>query len=659
MTVIGTNIASLRATNASSSANQALSTSMERLSTGKRINSAKDDAAGLAISSRMSSQIKSMNVAIRNANDGVSMAQTAEGALSEVTSMLQRMKELSTQSANGTLGASERSALQAEVKQLTSQINDIAKTTNFNGINLLDGSVKDLKLQTGTNAGETVSVSMGNMSAKSLGLAGSGVTGSLTGGRVTAGTTIDATDLAVNGKNLVSGSVTTATADTAKDLAAQINNNSSNSGITATASNTLTTGKVAVGGTTDNDLVINGKAIAGAKDAAALVANINRDAPGVSATLNDNGTITLSNDTGAEIKIGKGTGGDVTKAGFDIAANTSDKTYQGSVSLQSKDGSPVSIALGASGVAADLTAIGLNVGSGDSVTGLAPINGTAMVAGDLTINGTAIGKSDSGSIQDKLKAINAVSDKTGVTATASTTAILKGVTAGASGAITVNGKSVSLGASAITTSAADQQVVAKAINDANTGVTAEYKNGAIVLTSNGGADLTVGKGTTTAGNLADAGNGAGTAIDATGITVKGSITLSTTDGSAISVEGTTAGLAATGLAAAGGNGSAANGSIDISSQASASKAMSAIDKALDQVSAARGDLGAVQNRLQVTVNNLTTTTTNLAESKSRIEDADFSTETTALAKAQILSQASTAMLAQANQSQQGVLKLLQ
>jgi flagellin len=152
--------------------------------------------------------------------------------------------------------------------------------------------------------------------------------------------------------------------------------------------------------------------------------------------------------------------------------------------------------------------------------------------------------------------------------------------------------------------------------------------------------------------------GASTGAIATGLTLRGRVELKSDSGAEIRVEGSTASLAKVGLAAQGGAESMVGGALNVSTQANASVAMNAIDKALDKVSSIRGDLGAVQNRLQVTVNNLTTTSSNLQEARSRIEDTDFSSESTALAKAQILGQASTAMLAQANQSQQGVLKLL-
>ncbi|MFD0947242.1 flagellin [Sphingomonas canadensis] len=163
MTTINTNGAALRAGNAMNSANKMLGTAMERLSTGKRINSAKDDAAGLAIASSMSAAITGMNQAIRNANDGISMAQTAEGGLSEVTNMLQRIRELAVQSASGSYSDDDRSNLQAEVTELTSQISDILANTKFNGVGLFDGSAGDsgdVTIQVGSTADETVTLSL-------------------------------------------------------------------------------------------------------------------------------------------------------------------------------------------------------------------------------------------------------------------------------------------------------------------------------------------------------------------------------------------------------------------------------------------------------------------------------------------------------------------
>ncbi|RJG52777.1 flagellin FliC [Sphingobium terrigena] len=156
MTVIGTNTAALRSANASTMASKSLSTAMERLSTGKRINSAKDDAAGLAIASSMTSQIRGMTQAVRNANDGISLAQTAEGALGEVTNMLQRIRELAVQSASGTYTDDDRANMQAEVAELGAQIDDVIANTKFNGTNVFGAADVTIAIQTGAGSADQV-----------------------------------------------------------------------------------------------------------------------------------------------------------------------------------------------------------------------------------------------------------------------------------------------------------------------------------------------------------------------------------------------------------------------------------------------------------------------------------------------------------------------
>ncbi|GAB5486470.1 MAG: flagellin [Parasphingorhabdus sp.] len=168
MTVIGTNVTALRTSYASNQAEMGLAKSIERLSTGRRINSASDDAAGNAIATRMTSEVRGLNMAIRNANDGISMAQTAEGGMNEITSMLQRMRELAVQSANGTLSSGDRTNLQTEVTALIAQIGDVATRTEFNGVALLDGTNASISIQTGSNASETVSVALTDVDATAL-----------------------------------------------------------------------------------------------------------------------------------------------------------------------------------------------------------------------------------------------------------------------------------------------------------------------------------------------------------------------------------------------------------------------------------------------------------------------------------------------------------
>ncbi|KRB86674.1 flagellin [Sphingomonas sp. Root710] len=167
MAVINTNVSSLRSQNAGRLADKALSTAMERLSSGKRINSAKDDAAGMAIASSMTASVRGMSVAIRNANDGISLAQTAEGALGEVSNMLQRVRELAVQAANGTYQSSDRDNLQTEVAALQSQITSVVTGTKFNGNTLFSATstATSFAIQTGINSGDTTSISIGGLNS--------------------------------------------------------------------------------------------------------------------------------------------------------------------------------------------------------------------------------------------------------------------------------------------------------------------------------------------------------------------------------------------------------------------------------------------------------------------------------------------------------------
>ena len=170
MNVINTNIGSMKAANAATAASKTLGTAMERLSTGKRINSAKDDAAGLAIATTMTSQVRGMNQGIRNANDGISMAQTAEGALGEITNMLQRIRELAVQAASETYSGTDRGNLQTEITALKNQMTNVLASTEFNGNKLFDGTAGTsgaVKIQTGANASDTVTMTFSNLTTVS------------------------------------------------------------------------------------------------------------------------------------------------------------------------------------------------------------------------------------------------------------------------------------------------------------------------------------------------------------------------------------------------------------------------------------------------------------------------------------------------------------
>ena len=204
MVVVNTNIAALRSGEAMRQAESAMGDAMERLSTGLRINSAADDAAGSAIASKMEAQTRSLGVAIRNANDAISLTQTAEGALGEVEDILQRMRELAVQGGNSTLNASDRAQIQIELDQLAAEIDEIADKTNFNNVKLLDGTNTSVSFQTGINADSSVSVALEKASAAALGLAGSiGGVNRLTSERLTNSDmqAVVTTDVKINGQN--------------------------------------------------------------------------------------------------------------------------------------------------------------------------------------------------------------------------------------------------------------------------------------------------------------------------------------------------------------------------------------------------------------------------------------------------------------------------
>ena len=249
--VINTNIASLNAQRNLNSSQGALQTSLQRLSSGLRINSAKDDAAGLAISERFTAQIRGLNQAVRNANDGISLAQTGEGALAETVNNLQRIRELAVQSANDTNSASDRASLQGEVTQLVAEIQRIATTTQFNGQNILDGSFTSAKFQVGANANQTINVSIGSAESTNI--------GANTGSSIAnVGTALAAAADASGGNGVASqaltlsgsagtANVTVGAGDSAATIAAAVNDAQASTNVSATARTTATIDTFAAG----------------------------------------------------------------------------------------------------------------------------------------------------------------------------------------------------------------------------------------------------------------------------------------------------------------------------------------------------------------------------------------------------------------------------
>jgi len=305
---VNTNIASLNTQRNLSNSSNALATSMQRLSTGSRINSAKDDAAGLQISNRLTSQINGLGVAVRNANDGISLSQTAEGALQQSTNLLQRMRDLALQSANDSNSATDRSSLQKEVTQLKNELTRIAETTSFGGRKLLDGSFGTAQFQVGANANETIGVTLSSAKATNLG-ANRTLSAGLSKGAATA-TATTATSLVAAQTLTVTGGTGTANAvvnvgDSSKAIVAAVNAQTANTGVSASA---LT--RAQVGGFTagTSSFSLNGQAISvnisNSSDLSGLASKINEFASttGVTAVSNGN-TMDLVAADGSNIKI--------------------------------------------------------------------------------------------------------------------------------------------------------------------------------------------------------------------------------------------------------------------------------------------------------------------------------------------------------------------
>ena len=391
--VINTNVASLNSQRQLNKSQSALNTSLERLSSGLRINSAKDDAAGLSISQRMTAQISGMNVAVRNANDGVSMAQTAEGALSTAGDLLLRIRELAVQSSNASNSASDRQAIQSEVGQLTSELDRIATSTQFNGKNLLDGTAGTLNYQVGANANQTISATGTNFRTASYG-----------DNRVQSdAVAVGAATKVVGGATTVSGylgsdTYTSAAGASAKAIAEGINGITAKTGVTATA---VTTASLGLGAETysldiksDNATAVNvnfkiGGAATAAADFASAISAINAQtsSTGVSAEFDTaNKTLKLTNSTGNDIVLTNKAAADNVKldiksyktdgtltAQFDAKAAAATGTVNGVVTLDSEQSFKVA------------DASGLVMGTASTLNSVADLNVTTYAKSQLAI----------------------------------------------------------------------------------------------------------------------------------------------------------------------------------------------------------------------------------------------------------------------------------
>ena len=699
MSVINTNIKALAAQGSLSNVNKATETTMERLSTGLRINSAKDDAAGLAITNRMTSQIRGFAVAIRNSNDGISMAQTAEGAMGQVTSMLQRMRELSVQAGNGAMSDADRGNIQQEVAQLKAQIDDVANKTNHNNIKLLDGSAGKITLQTGVYAGDTMDISFGSVKTKDIGLGShaslSAVGTSFASTAAAGDNDMAAGDLLING---VSVGASLAVDDnlsyhgndsSAIAKAAAINRVAEQSGVRATVGETTVHGSVMTAATAaaTDKLTINGVDTANltvntdaelSRQAVVTAINNISDRTGVTAinTYDDKKGVVLVAKDGRNITLTIGT--NLSAANTGLAAG--DKTYTGTYELNTLDGKPINIG---SMVSGDLTKSGLEYGEYASDTAQAvtiaratstasaasgQLNGNTLVINNIGIDAAVASDDDAsyvgnGSAKDRsaiaiAAAINKKSDLTGVTATAEPNIVNGGAfTSGTTtAAFKING--VEIAASGAVFQSRDDVITAINAKQGQTGVIAEAYGTALRLVAQDGRNISI-----DSAAADDAALGLDGKITAASETYYSKVKLSSDKAFTVDSgsEGNDTNFATLGFRK-GTFGGADNGlkvkDIDVTTQQGATDAIKAIDAAINTVSADQAKAGAFQNRLDAVVSNLTESTQNMSASRSRILDTDYATETTNLARSQIISQAATAMLAQANQSAQSVLSLL-
>lgn len=588
--VINTNVASLNSQRQLVNSGNALDKATERLSSGQRVNSAKDDAAGLAISNRMTSQIRGLDQAIRNANDGVSLVQTAEGALQEVTNMLQRIRELAIQSANGIYNDIDRRTLDAEVQQLKLEMNRISETTSFNGQKLLDGSLGDTFLQVGSQANETMNVKIGSFATSRLG----GTSGDIVGESVTPGTVpptthaheiaalnaLTAGDLIVNGTAI---KPITPAATTLADALASINADLKGKGAEVTSlvqvtADTAGSGVLRSPGETLELELVDGNGltqtytITGTNDMKELVAKINAETS-IEASISDKGQLTLTAPGASSLTITETVAGGAASPSGLTAGHHNFALVFNDVSAE-KQG--VHIELGATaGAAGRVAVLGVDVqdSNGNLLGSAVDLAGTPdlLQEGDLIINGIAIGKiapqaDADATAAEAIRVINLSSGETGVVAFANGT---DGIALRSA-----NGEEIS-------------------IKYGETAVPAD------VLAITGFKERNAGAGV---GSVA---------------------------------------------------------SIKIDTYEGAQRAIGIVDKALEQVNATRADLGAVNNRLEFTMSNLANVSEKTSASRSRIIDADFAAETAALSRAQVLQQASQAMLAQSNARPQQVLQLLQ
>jgi len=634
---------------------QALFDASSKLTSGKRINSAKDDPAGLAIANLLTSQIRANNQSIRNANDGISLTQVADGALSGANDVLQRIRELAVQAGNGTLNDSNRGNIQAEINQLTDQLSDIGENTKFNGINVFENK-NSLNIQVGFN--QSISLELGSFSTNSLtsGL-NSGLnsaSGDLAGGRVdSAATGVSAGSISVNGVEL--GALSASTSGQADVKADLVNQVSAQTGVIATASNVIQGGNLnanqpitqGINVTVDGNTTTLGSS-ANLND---FVKDFNLNVAGAEAKVGSDGSLQIYNDTGKDITLTDNSVGGLGSLGLSAG------NYSGSISLSSADSSDISIATTNTGNIEDLKAFGFNQQQGASALSGGQVTGQSISAADgIEINGVALGSvGTAGSAinaSDISQAINDVSAETGVTASANTLVeVTADVSALQNNSLTINGVDAFSSFTGSSLSDVISQVNAAGIGDITASSTSA---GELVLSSSSGQDINIDNGATAFSQNGSAINNS--------FSQRGELSLSTNDGGAINIssnadissQGTA--LSKLGLSDVGGFSSNTGG--NVATVENSGDLISSIDNLINQVSEARSSLGATQSRFISTINNLSDAMIQSESSRSQIEDADYARSISEFIQARLSQEISSNIFVKSQESERNFISKL-
>lgn len=634
----------------------------ERLSSGKRVNSAADDPGLIVSISKLNAKISSISQGLINGFQAISLTQSAESGLSEINDLLSMIRALAVEGTDSTLTDADRTTLQVEIDAYLKEIDSITTSTKFDNIILLDGSTATAKFTIGDEENSALSIELVNSDSVALNLSATSGVSEFTSGRVTGfnynSANLAVNDILINGENALASTLNTNLSsgnNTAAALETAINANTVTHGATSTAFNSLTSSVIANLNMSDT-FTVNSNTISIQTNLENLVTEINQEASGVIAVLNSDNSITLSNTTGNDIVIG---GNAPTDAGF-ISG-----TYLGYLKLVNNDGTFVKIEANtlANGYTSnqgnidDLARFGFNEVDSSTQISSDIVSTNALTAShDIKINDTAVGASTNSSAAAKAVSINAISATTNVTASGNnlvTITVNNSQASSVASNISINGNTINF------SSASTLSSTITAINNAAIGdiVASANTDGNLQLLSSSGADIIIANssaGTYFTGHTDTTG---ATISTASSVTFKGQIQLAHSSTDTIKISGDD--VDEIGMQAQASTSSPSAGStISVSSASNASSALTKIDTAINTISNTRAKFGSAENRIEYRMNVLTNVQIASTSRLSKIEDADFALETAKFTKSQIISKAATSMLAQSNANNDVLLRLI-